>query len=371
MTVSPRVVFLTDIPTPYMVAVLRELGRRVDLTAVFCAQSGSRGGDWAFGADLGFRQRTLGGLRVKRRSRDNADVYPTPRILGALVAERPAAVITPAFSFPTLSAAVYGAVTGAPFVIHSDGTAYSERSFGRVRRAARRLLLPRAAACVGNSAPAMDRFIELGAPPERVFGAPHATDIAPFQAVAAQRASRSGPLTVLHVGRLIPRKGVDRLLRAAATAAAAVPLRVVLVGSGPQEAALRRLAAELLLDVEFRGFVDQPGLPGVYAEADVFAFPTLDDPFGIVVLEAAASGLPIVASPFAGATTDVVRDGVNGFVAEPDDTAAWARALVALARDPELRRRLGEAAHDAVRDRTPERAAEGYAEAVDAVLARR
>ena len=330
MTVPLRVVFLSDIPTPYMVAVLRALSRRVDLTAVFCAHTGSRGADWAFGAELGFRHRMLGGLRLKRW--DNADVYPTPRLLGALVAERPATVISPAFSVQTLSAAVYGAITGVPFVIHSDGTAYSERSFGRARRAARRLLLPRAAACVGNSAPAVERFIELGAPPERVFSAPHATDIAPFQAAAAQRVRRSGPLTVLYVGRLIPRKGVDRLLRAAAAAAAAGPLRLVLVGSGPEEAALRRLSQELLLEVEFRGFVDQPGLPEVYAEADVFAFPTLDDPFGIVVLEAAASGLPLVASPFAGATSDIVRDGVNGFVAEPEDTAAWARALVALAR---------------------------------------
>jgi len=370
-TVSPRVAFLTDIPTPYMVAVLRAFGRRVDLTAVFCAERGGRGGDWVFGEDLGFRYRMLGGLRIERRNRDNAAVYPTPRILGALIAERPAAVISPAFSFPTVSAAVYGAVTGTPLVIHSDGTAQSERAFGRARHVARRLLLPRAAACVGNSVPAMERFVELGVPPERVFRAPHATDIAPFQAVAGQRGSRSGPLTVLHVGRLIPRKGIDRLLRGAAAAATEVPLRIMLVGTGPEEAALRRLAAELRLDVEFRGFVDQPGLPAVYAEADVFAFPTLDDPFGIVVLEAAASGLPLLASPFAGATADIVRDGVNGFVADPDDSAAWARALVALARDPELRRRLGHAAHEAVRDRTPERAADGYAEAVGAVLATR
>src|SRR4029078_12686329 len=91
---------------------------------------------------------------------------------------------------------------------------------------------------------------------------------------------------------------------------------------------------------EFRGFVDQPGLPSVYAEADVFAFPTLDDPFGIVVLEAAASGLPIVASPFAGATLDLVEDGRSGFVVSPDDRDAWARALVTLAPGPPLRRRF-------------------------------
>jgi len=371
MTILPRVVFLTDIPTPYMIAVLRALARRVDLTVVFCARRGSRGADWAFRPELGFRHRVLGGLRLGRGSPDAADRYPTPRILGALIAQRPAAVISGAFSFPTLSAAVYGIAKRVPFVIHSDGTSHSERTFGRGQRVARRFLVPRAAACVGNSAPAVERFIELGAPPERVFSAPHATDIAPFQAVAARRDGARTPLTVLHVGRLIPRKGVDRLLRAAATAAATVPLRVVLVGSGPEEAALRILARDLRLEVEFRGFIDQPGLPEVYAEADVFAFPTLEDPFGIVLLEAAASGLPLVASPFGGATPDLVRDGVNGFVADPDDTAAWARALVALARDPGLRRRLGDAAQAAVRDRTPEHAADGYAQAVNAVLTRR
>ena len=72
------------------------------------------------------------------------------------------------------------------------------------------------------------------------------------------------------------------------------------------------------------------------------AFPTLDDPFGIVVLEAAASGLPIVASPFGGATLDLVEDGRSGFVVSPNDRDAWARALVTLARDPALRRRFGE-----------------------------
>ena len=76
----------------------------------------------------------------------------------------------------------------------------------------------------------------------------------------------------------------------------------MVVGSGPEEAALRALTADLGLveAVEFLGFVDQPGLPAVYEAADAFAFPTLDDPFGVVLLEAAASGLPLVASPFGG-----------------------------------------------------------------------
>jgi glycosyltransferase involved in cell wall biosynthesis len=368
MRAPPRVVFLTDILTPYMVAVLEALAERLDLVALVCASRGSRGADWAFPRPLRFRHRVLEAPAFRRRSHDGADLYPDPRIFVALRRERPAAVISGAFSFPSAFAALYRRVFGASLIIHSDGTAYSERNLTRTQRAARSLLLRGDTVCVGNSEPAAERFMQLGVPPDRVFRALHTTDIGPFHAVASRRRrdGHTAPLTVLHVGRLIPRKGIDRLLRAIARARAEVALRLVLVGSGPEEAALRRLAEELGLgaDVEFRGFVDQPGLPELYAEADVFAFPTLDDPFGIVLLEAAATALPVVASPYAGATLDLVEDGATGLILDPDDTAGWAGALAELARDPDLRWRLGTRGHQATLKRTPERAAEGYVEAV-------
>jgi glycosyltransferase involved in cell wall biosynthesis len=376
MGARPRVVFLTDIATPYMVAVLEELAQRVDLAVLFCARTASRGGEWAFDRPFGFRHKVLRGPAIPRRSRDAADLYPNPAILAALSRERPDAVISGAFSFPSLLAALYGRVSGAPLVIHSDGTSYSERNLDPLQRLARRILVRELTVCVGNSQPAVERFLELGVAPDRVFRAPHATDVAPFHAVARTRnASQPGstPMTILHVGRLIRRKGIDRLLRAVAEARSRVALRLVLVGRGPEEGQLRRLAADLGLgnDVEFRGFVDQPELPEVYAQADVFAFPTWDDPFGIVVLEAAAAGLPVIASPFAGATTDLIEDGWNGFVIDPDDTGKWARALVDLATDPSLGQRLGARSYEATLTRTPARAAEGYAEAVQSALRRR
>jgi glycosyltransferase involved in cell wall biosynthesis len=375
MDAAPRVVFLTDVVTPYMVAVLTELARRVDLTALFCARTGTRSSEWAFAEPLPFRHRVLGGLTIPRRRLDGADYYPTPRILRALLAERPNVVISGAFSFPTLFAAAYGRLTGSRLIIHSDGTSDSERGIGRLQVLARDRLLREASACVANSEPAAQRFIELGADPARVFRAPHSTSIAPFHAVARDRFAKTPvrwPLTILHVGRLIPRKGIDRLLRAVGAIADA-SLRLMLVGSGPEEPCLRTLALQLgILDrVVFEGFVDQPDLPARYAAADVFAMPTLDDPFGMVLLEAAASGLPLVASPLAGASLDLVEEGRSGFLADPHDTAAWSDALRALARDPQLRRRLGERAYQLTLERTPERTAGGYAAAVEAVLSLR
>jgi glycosyltransferase involved in cell wall biosynthesis len=228
---------------------------------------------------------------------------------------------------------------------------------------------------VANSEPAARRFVELGADPARVFRAPHSTNIAPLHAVARERFAKSpvpAPVTVLTVGRLIPRKGIDRLLRAVAGVPDA-DLRVAIVGNGPEEARLRCLAGELRIAerVAFHGFVDQPDLPARYAAADIFALPTLDDPFGMVLLEAAATGLPLVASPFAGASDDLVEEGRSGFVADPDETAAWATALRRLAGDPGLRRRLGERAFALTLERTPARTADGYAAAVHAVLSLR
>ena len=372
----PRVAFLTDIITPYMAAVMEALAERVELTALFCSRSGTRAASWAFEDGLPFRHRVLGGWAI-RRTADSTDFYPSPRILRAVAYERPHAVISGGFSFPSAYAAAYGGLRGAGLVIHSDGTSYSERNLGRAQLAARALLVRAAGAYVGNSEPAAQRFIELGAPPERVFRALHTTNMAPYWEVHRRRmrssAADTGSLRLVTVGRLIPRKGVDRLLRAVAVARAAEPgIRLAVVGSGPEEAALRALTAELGLveTVEFRGFVDQPGLPAVYEAADAFAFPTLDDPFGIVLLEAAASGLPLVASPFGGATLDLVEEGRTGYVVDPGDTHALARALLSLARDPAVRLAMGAAAHASTRTRTPAAAADGYARAVACAMTR-
>ena len=170
MARPPRTVFLTDIVTPYMVAVLGALARRVELTAVFAAHRGSRGLEWEFDRRFPFRYRVLDGWSIGRR--DGADLYPTPRTLRALVDGRPAAIISGAFSFSTAWAALYARLFGARLLIHSDGTSHSERGFNRAQLLSRQILLRQASACVGNSEPAADRFIELGAAAERVFRAP-------------------------------------------------------------------------------------------------------------------------------------------------------------------------------------------------------
>jgi glycosyltransferase involved in cell wall biosynthesis len=363
---SAKVVFVTDIKTPYMVVVLEALARLANLTVLFCAESGSRGLGWTFERPLRFRHRTVGGL-VLKRSPDSTDYHLSLRVLREIWRERPDAIITSGFSIPTLYAALVGAVRRCPMLIQSDGTSVSENALNPLQRMARTVLVPAAAGAVANSELSAARFAQLGVPPARIFVAPHTTDMTPLWEVARTRVYRPDhQLRVLAVGRLIPRKGLKPLIQAVRIARdAGCDVSLEIVGEGPEEPQLRQLTRELGLDdVRWRGFVEQSELPSVYAAADAFAFPTLNDPFGLVLLEAAATGLALVASPHGGATADIVREGETGFQRDPEDPTSWATALCRLAREPDLREAMGRAAYRLTLGRSPEVAAAGYAQAL-------
>ncbi|GHF62239.1 glycosyltransferase family 4 protein [Streptomyces thermodiastaticus] len=156
---------------------------------------------------------------------------------------------------------------------------------------------------------------------------------------------------VVCVSRLVRRKGQDTLIRAMPRILAAEPDTVLLiVGGGPYERDLRRLARETGVDasVRFTGSVPWEELPAHYGAGDVFAMPCrtrrggLDvEGLGIVYLEASATGLPVVAGDSGGAP-DAVLDGETGWVVRGGSPEEAADRIVALLRDPALRRRMGE-----------------------------
>jgi phosphatidylinositol alpha-1,6-mannosyltransferase len=366
-----RVTFVTDIPTPYMLEVLDALAGMVDLTVLFCAQTGSRAMPWSQSGRHRIRHQVIDGLTIRSGAPDAADYYLSPRIFAALARSRPDAVISAGYSIPTVYAAVYGRLRGSPLIIYSDGTSHYERNLGRHQFLARAVLLRAASTCVAKSRPAAERFMELGVAPDRVFLAPHSSTMDRLWKIARERDYECPErFTVLTAGRLVPHKGVDRLLVAAARVERGHPrIRLVIAGSGPESERLRRLAEELgLEDVQFRGFVDHADMPELYAEADAFAFPTFDDPFGIVLLEAAAAGLPLIASWHAGAAWDLIGDASAGVIVDPADAAGFAAALGSLAGDAARRRRLGRWAHQATLDRSPLDSARGYVSAIENAL---
>ena len=153
---------------------------------------------------------------------------------------------------------------------------------------------------------------------------------------------------LLGIGRHVPQKGFDVLLRAYRRLLGRACGREVpdlkLAGDGPEHAALRRLAGELDLDdrVEFAGRVDRGEAVALLKGAKAVVLPSRHEPFGIVNLEAMAAGVPLVATAVGG-VPEFVRDDVNGLLVPPDDPPALAEALTRLLADAALGRRLADA----------------------------
>lgn len=165
----------------------------------------------------------------------------------------------------------------------------------------------------------------------------------------------------LYAGRLAREKNLEFLL--AAFDRCAMQLAdawLLLVGGGPEEASLRRLAAGLssASRIRFAGPVDPTLMPQVYAGCDVFAFSSLFDTQGLVLTEAKAAGLPAVSVDAFGPST-VVRNGVDGLLTPPDESA-FAEALVKILSDEKLRLSMRAAALEGIRRFSIEATADAY-----------
>ena len=152
--------------------------------------------------------------------------------------------------------------------------------------------------------------------------------------------------TILSVARQYPRKNTEMLIRSMPGVLAEHPdALLVVIGDGAELPRLRRLANQLDLDrsVRFRGALrDDADVRAAFFEARVFCLPSLQEGFGIVFVEAMATGLPIVALR-AGAVPEIVDHEGNGLLVPPGDVRALSEALNRLLRDQQLRIRLGTA----------------------------
>ncbi len=190
---------------------------------------------------------------------------------------------------------------------------------------------------------------------------------AALQSVAVHTSHRP---TVLSVARLYPRKNLSALVNAAHLLREQVPdVRVRIVGDGPERHSLERLVHSLGLErtVDMTGQLDFAGLVSNYATADVFCLPSRQEGFGLVFLEAMASGKPVVACRGT-AAEELVDEGVHGLLVAPDDHWALADALRQLLGDTTLRTRLGAAGPPRAAQYHPERVARQFLSEVETVV---
>jgi glycosyltransferase involved in cell wall biosynthesis len=239
-----------------------------------------------------------------------------------------------------VAAAIAVNETPVPLVLHehSEATWRDSRS-----RAVARAAYARSVAVVAVSAAIGRRLVDVdGVPPHKIHVLPNALPPQPERVATAIATLRHGPL-VGAVARLEPEKGIEVFVRAAAQLRRVVPsCRFVIVGDGSQRAALQQLAAQLDVRIAFLGFrIDGPALVGAL---DLLVVPSFSEGTPLVILEAMAAGVPVVATAVGG-IPEQVRAEHEALLVPPGDPGALAAACSRVLHDPELARRLTAAAH--------------------------
>ncbi len=145
--------------------------------------------------------------------------------------------------------------------------------------------------------------------------------------------------TFLYVGRLVPIKNVDVLIRAfQGLCKDRQAVKLVIVGDGSERQSLEALAGRAPEGIEFTGYLDLPEISAHYGKASVFVLPSHREPWGFVVCEAMAAGLPLIVSDYAGVCEDLVVDGATGLTVPPGDVGALQAAMTKMIDTDDLGR---------------------------------
>ena len=342
---KPKVLWLINIPSPYRVDFFETLGSAVDLTVVFeKSMSDERDKSWEQSSFSNFRGIVLGGLKVKT---DSAFSFEILKYLKD--AHRyDAVVVSNPMSMNGMLSILYLKSRGIPFSIETDG-GFPKNGKG-FRERLKHGMISSASVWLSTAQIHDAYYLAYGAKAEKIYRYPF-TSVWEKDVLAAVLSDRqkqewkrklgiSEEKVVLAVGQFIHRKGFDTLLRAAV----GLDDRTAVVLLGGEETDVYRgirLEADLK-HIYYPGFISRDRIKAYYLAADVLVLPTREDIWGLVINEALAFGLPVITTDMCIAGTELVKDGVNGYLIHAEDEKSLADRLDAILSDSDLCRRMGE-----------------------------
>jgi phosphatidylinositol alpha-1,6-mannosyltransferase len=350
---------LTNAPSPYQIEFLEALNARAEIELIVRFMQSSFRNEVP--QNLRFASKVLEGYGLSKR-RDELRVHPDA-LREVWVGDFDAYILSGLYTSPTFLLSVMLLwLRGKPFCLWLERPSeFNRKDIPILKRIARwpfavfrfallRLLfaMTDAVICVGSAA--KSAYVQMGLIERKAFVIPYCIDHTRYNVDTQRRDEKRSELKVeqkvvfLTSCQLIYRKGVDFLISSYMQVSELFPGKTALwiLGDGPEKTNLQNLSENCRDgEITFMGHQHQVELPSIFRSADVFVFPTRHDGWGVVVNEAVASGLPIIATNEAGATYDLVIENENGYRIGIDDVSQLTRCMIALVSDPEKRMQFG------------------------------
>ena len=375
-----RLVVVTEIIAPYRIPVFNALAQRedIDLHVIFLAESDPKLRDWlVYKDEIRFSYQVLPSWR---RNFAGHNLLLNRGLKKALQRAAPDAILCGGYNYlASWQAMRWARRRRVPFILWVESTDRDIRSRNRVIEFLKRRFIKRCSAFVVPGKSSLQYVMNYGVLERDVFTAPNAVDTELFaQRAGAVRQQTEKHRQALHlplrfflfVGRMVREKGVFDLLEAYGklTPELRTLVSLVLVGEGIARDEVTRRAMQIAPgQVRCAGFVHRDQLASYYALAESFIFPSHSDPWGLVVNEAMACGLPVISSDAAGCVADLIEDNWNGRVVRRGDVMQLASAMEELGRDSALRTQMGNHGRERILRYSPEACAAGIAQAARSV----
>jgi len=376
-----KVMLITNIISPYRIPFFNSINEKgvVNFKVVALAER-EKNRKWEYDKkEIGFDYEILPGWHsfIWGKKREVA-IHINKGITKMFRRYNPDVVITSGYdSLAYWQAFLYCKLYRKKFVLWNGTTLLSAGSTTGVRGLLKRIIVKGADGHIVYGTKAKEYLEYLGADVDEIHVSTNTVDVIHLQNKVMKY--RNGEdfvkerelypkYLLLYVGQLIRRKGINQILEAL-NILGDLDIGLLIVGSGPEETNLKAFCKEnKLQNVFFKGFQQQEILPKYYALTDIFILPSFEEVWGLVVNEALAGGLYVLSSKYAGASYDLIKEGWNGEVFDPNKVEEIVDLIKRVKKNiEEIRERRGDISQYACREFSIEQSAEEFLKAIKSI----
>lgn len=334
-----KVVIITDAPSLYRVELFMYLQENYDdyeFSIIFCNKSSRQ---W----DVPIKKLNsycfLSSLKIKYPTKlDHRFLVISHGISKILDRIQPDVIVASEYNQSVQTAFTWARIHRKKFVSWTDGTIRSEKDFKGIRIFLRKRIIRKADSFIASSSSSKELQIKYGANKEKI----HVSFLTvKTDAYAILKEKNEGPFQILFVGRLVKGKGLHLLIETLKNVRG--NYKLIVAGDGPERDNLEKLAEAygIRSKIKFTGFLQREQLTKYYATSQLFVLPTLNDCFGLVILEAMCAKLPVITTIYADGAPDLIENNKSGIILDPNDKDEFTAAIQRFIDDSEYATRVG------------------------------
>lgn len=342
-----KVLFITNLPSPYNLEYLEELGKKCTVKAIFeTGQATDRDSSWAQFETKNFEYAILNGVRTA------SDKAFSGKICSILKQHKQWVIIfgNP-FTATGLLGILYCKMHGMKYVIQSEGG--FPGGGNPIKEFMKKRAICGADLCLSGMSEKNDYFLYYGIEKEKVkfypFASMYKREIQSRLLTPSEKTAIKQALgipyqhVIISVGRIMGIKGFDVLIKAAAkTVNTEKNFGLYIIGGNPTADLCEVIRDKNLNNIHFIDHVLPPKLAQYYKSADLFVLATRGDTWGLVINEAMSYGLPVITTTRCVAGNELIQDGVNGYLVEPENMDQLSQRMDELLNSREMRETMGE-----------------------------